>query len=646
MIKKTVLRAVTLGLLLALVGCAHAPVEKESRLIPIRDFFRNPDRTGYELSPDGKHIAFMAPWNHRLNVYVQKIGSEEAVRITDASERDIAGFAWANDKRIAYVQDKGGDENWHGYAVDIDGSNYKELTPFEGVQARLVDRLEDDDDHMLISLNKRNRRIFDVYRLDVNTAELELIAENPGNVTGWMTDNDGKLRVAVTKDGVNTSILYRRTEFDPFEVVITTSFKDSISPLFFSFDNGHLYVSSNIDRDKSAIYRWDPETAEHLELIYEHPDVDVSSLLRSKERKVITGVAYLTDRVHYHFFDDTRRKLQERLERELTGYEVAVVSMSKDESKVLVRTYSDKSRGAYHYLDRDGGELQKLVDVSPWLDENEMADMNPVTYTSRDGLTIHGYLTLPRSVEAKNLPTVVNPHGGPWARDSWGFNSEVQLLANRGYAVLQMNFRGSTGYGKEFWQSSFKQWGKTMQDDITDGVKWLIDQGIADPDRVGIYGGSYGGYATLAGLTFTPDLYACGVDYVGVSNLFTFLDTIPPYWELGRQMWYEMVGNPDSEKELLEAASPFFHVDRIKAPLFVAQGANDPRVKKAESDQIVEALRAREIDVPYMVKDDEGHGFGNEENRFDFYQAMEQFLGKHLGGKVGSAAAAEETGAG
>lgn len=260
--------------------------------------------------------------------------------------------------------------------------------------------------------------------------------------------------------------------------------------------------------------------------------------------------------------------------------------------------------------------------------------MKPIKYQSRDGLTINGYLTLPKGVEAKNLPVVVNPHGGPWARNHWGFNPEVQFLVNRGYALLQMNFRGSTGYGREFWEISFKQWGRTMQDDITDGVKWLIDQGIADPQRIGIYGGSYGGYATLAGLTFTPDLYTCGVDYVGVSNLFTFMNTIPPYWEPYRQMWYEMVGDPEKDAEMMKAASPVFHVDKIKAPLFVAQGANDPRVNKDESDQMVAALKKRGIDVPYMVKDNEGHGFRNEENRFDFYREMEEFLAKHLGGRI------------
>ena len=626
-------------LLVAAIGCTSGPAEqKEARLIPMEDFFRNPEKTGYQLSPDGEHISFLAPWNNRLNVHVQKIGSDEATRITESTERDIRGYLWLNNNRIGWIQDTGGDENWRLYAVDIDGSNYLDGTPFEGVQVRPLDELEDDDEHILIGMNKRNPQIFDVYRMNVNSGELQMVAENPGNVAGWITDNEGVVRMASTTDGVNTSLLYRATEKDPFKVVLTTSFKDSLEPMFFDFNNKYVYVSSNLERDKSAVFKWDPETGETLEMLYEHPEVDVSSLLRSKKRKLITGTSYLTDRVHYEFFDEQREQLQRTLEEKLPGYQVAVADMSKDETKVLVRTYSDRSLGAYYFFDRESGDFTKLVDVSPWLDESEMASMKPVQYTSRDGLTIRGYLTVPAGAEAENLPVVVNPHGGPWARDAWGFNPEVQFLANRGYAVFQPNFRGSTGYGKEFWQASFKEWGGKMQDDITDGVEWLIDEGIADPERIGIYGGSYGGYATLAGLTFTPELYTCGVDYVGVSNIFTWLEAFPPYWKPFLEMVYEMVGNPETDKEMLEAVSPFFHVDKIQVPLLVAQGANDPRVKQEESDQIVEALKSRGIDVPYMVKENEGHGFGNEENRFDFYRAMETFLGKYLGGRVESTA--------
>jgi dipeptidyl aminopeptidase/acylaminoacyl peptidase len=291
---------------------------------------------------------------------------------------------------------------------------------------------------------------------------------------------------------------------------------------------------------------------------------------------------------------------------------------------------SDRYYGGYYFYDVKADKFEKLADFAPWLKEDNMSEMKPIQYTSRDGLTIHGYLTLPKGVESKNLPVVVNPHGGPWARDGWGFNREVQFLANRGYAVLQMNFRGSTGYGRKFWESSFKQWGRTMQDDVTDGVKWLIKEGIADSARVAIYGGSYGGYTTLAGVTLTPELYACAVDYVGVANMFTFMNTIPPYWEPFREMFYEMVGDPKKDSLMLAEVSPVFHADKIRCPLLIAQGANDPRVNKAESDQMVDALRKRGLTVEYIVKDNEGHGFYNQENQFEFYGAMETFFDKHL----------------
>ncbi len=604
------------------------------RLIPMKDFFRNPQQGGFQLSPDGEHLSFLQPWENRLNIHIQKMGEEKYQRITSATKRDITGYFWANNKRIAYVQDTGGDENFRLYAVDIDGNNFKELTPFDKVRVTLIDDLEDNENEMLIGMNKRDPRVFDVYRINIHTGEMKMIAENPGYITGWQTDHDGKLRIATIADGVNTGFLYRATEEEPFQLLFQGDFRQTFAPLYFTFDNKNLYVASNIGRDKTAIHLYNIETKKTEDLIYEHPEVDVSRLLISTKRKKITGVAFLTHKRQYHFFDEDRKNLQEDIEKRLPGYDVVIASMSKDESKLLVVKYSDRSRGSYYYYNRATGEFKKLIESSPWLVEEEMAEMQPVSYKSRDGLTINGYLTLPKGVEAKNLPVILNVHGGPWHRDSWGFNPEVQFLANRGYAVLQMNFRGSTGYGREFWEKSFKRWGKEMQDDITDGAQWLISKGIADPKKIGIYGASYGGYATLAGLAFTPDLYACGVDYVGVSNIFTLLGSIPPYWEQVRKMLYEMIGDPEKDKELLTAASPVFHADKMKAPLLIAQGANDPRVKKAESDQMVEALKKRGIDVPYIVKDNEGHGFHNEENRFDFYRAMEKFLAKHLGGRA------------
>jgi len=628
---------VVLALLIPISAAAQTSAQTKAAmtpLIPMKDFFRNPVKVAYSISPNGEYLAFMQPWEQRLNVFVEKIGSGQATRVTSAKARDIAGYAWKGDNRIVYIQDTGGDENFRLYAVGIDGSNPKDLTPFEKVRAQIIDNLEQNGTEILVGLNKRNPQIFDVYRINVNTGAMEMIAENPGNYTGWGTDWDGKLRIAITTDGVNSSVLVRNTETEKFAPLVTTSFKETFAPLVFTSDNKQLYVSTNIGRDKTAIVKYDVENKKELEKIYEHPEVDVTSLLSSRKRRVITGVSYTTDKSQYHFIDKQRADLQKDLERRLPGYEVRLAGCNREEDKCLVRSFTDRSRGAYYFYDLKAKDFRKLADISPWLNEQDMAPMKPIKYQSRDGLTINGYLTLPKGVAARNLPVVVNPHGGPWFRDQWGYNPEVQFLANRGYAVLQVNFRGSTGYGRKFWEASFKQWGKAMQNDITDGVQWLIKEGIADPKRVGIYGGSYGGYATLAGLTFTPDLYAAGVDYVGVANLFTFIKTIPPYWKPYLEMIYEMVGHPERDKDLLTAASPVFHSAKIKVPLLIAQGANDPRVNKAESDQMVEALKARGIEVPYIVKSNEGHGFSNEENRFEFYRAMEDFLGKHLGGRV------------
>lgn len=604
---------------------------QQSELIPLEDFFRQSEKIGFAPSPNGEHLAFLQPWENRLNIHVQLKGQDEAIRITNETKQDILGFGWLSDTRLLYIFDTGGDENFRLYAVDIDGTNVKELTPYENTVSLPLDFLENDEDEILIQMNKRNPSIFDVYRLNIHTAELTLVAENPGFITGWMNDHQGKVRVAVSSDGINTTLLYRETEEDDFEPVLQTDVNETLDPILFSFDNpNQIYAATNIGRDKAAIVLLDITTGKIVETVFEHPEVDVMGIIPSFKKKKVLAASYVTDKVHFHYFDKEREQLHKKLESKLPGYEIRILSLSEDENTIMLLAGNDKSKGTYYYYDVQKDELTVLADLSPWLKEEDLADMKPIQYTSRDGLTIHGYLTLPKGQEAKNLPVVINPHGGPWARDVWGYNPEVQFLASRGYAVLQMNFRGSTGYGKEFLLAGNKQWGKAMQDDITDGVEWLIEQGIADSDRIAIYGASYGGYATLAGLTFTPDLYAAGVSYVGPSNLFTLLDSLPPYWESQRQMFYDRMGHPEEDKELLEAASPLFHVDQITAPLFIAQGANDPRVKQAESDQIVAALQERGVQVPYMLKENEGHGFRNEENVFDFYRALERFLATHL----------------
>lgn len=645
--------ALTAALVL-LAGCAAtspravslAGAEPVPPLIPMRDFFRDAERGSYRLSADGRMLGFMQPAagadgnTKRLNLFVQPLQggklAGEPKQLTFETARDIADYDWKGGGTLLYAKDFGGDENFHVVAVDAASGTVTDLTPFVGVRASVLDPLPDDPSHILVQHNQRDKSVFDVFRIDVRTGAQTLVAQNPGNIAGWQTDHTGALRLAVASDGVNNTLLYRATEAEPFKALFTTDFRTAVTPQFFDAQNQKFYAVSNRGRDKSALVLIDPKAEparpETEQLVFASEQVDLDSATWSRARKTLGCVDYIVDKPERKCFDAEMQSTFERLRSKLPGYTLTLQSETLAQDLFVVAASNDRSDGSRYLYDSRSDSLTLLGALSPWLQEAQMAPMQPIHYTARDGVRIPGYLTLPVGRQAKLLPCVVNPHGGPWARDGWHFRREVQFLANRGYCVLQMNFRGSTGFGRAFWERSFKQWGLAMQDDVTDGVAWLVQQGIADPKRVAIYGGSYGGYATLAGIVKTPDLYAAAIDYVGVSNLFTFMKTFPPYWEPFRQQMYAMVGNPEdpADQALLAANSPALHVDRIRTPLLVVQGARDPRVNKAESDQIVQALRARGVEVEYLVKDNEGHGFANEENRFDFYNAMEAFLGRHL----------------
>ena len=604
-------------------------------MISLEDFFRNSDRSGFQISPDGRHISFVAPYKDRMNIFVRPTDGGEELQITAETERSIAGYMWADNERLLFMKDTAGDENYRLYGVNLDGTDLRCYTDFPGVRTSIIDDLEDVPHQVLIGMNRRNPEVFDPYRLDLQTGELTQLAENPGNWQGWMTDHNGCLRaVTAIVDGVNTQILYRDNDTEEFRPVLTTNFKEEVAFLDFTADNSLVYAATNLGRDKIALVLMDPATCEEKEFLFEHPKYDVAGIAYSRRRgKLLTVFCSGHKDPVRHYFDSDEKALRNRIKAHFPHHKVGVADTDKAEENLLLYVGSDRTRGAYYFYNVQEDKPRLLAETAPWLCEEDLVEMHPVCYTTRDGLEIEAYLSLPHGYTpdtAKGLPTIINPHGGPWARDKWGFSSETQFLCNRGYAVFQMNFRGSTGYGRRFLEAGYKQWGRAMQDDITDGVEWLKARGISDPKRIAIYGGSYGGYATLAGITYTPDLYACAIDYVGVSNLLTFMQTIPPYWKPMLEMMYEQVGDPVRDREMLEACSPALHADRIVAPLFIAQGANDPRVNKAESDQMVAALRARGVEVEYMVKENEGHGFHNQENRFDFYRAMERFLARHL----------------
>ncbi len=613
-------------------------------LIPLEHFFENPEKAGAKISPDGSKLSYLAPEADRLNVWVRSVEGGDDVCVTHDHTRGIRNHSWSRDcTRILYAQDQGGNENFHVYAAELSRPDEPsvDLTPFEGVRAGIVDVPHDDPTHVLVSLNRRDPQCFDVHRLDLVSGELELVAENPGNIAGWHTDAGGALLAASaqTAEG-DTEILVRGSEDEPFRSLAVYPNEDGGNVYGFTPDGSALWVGSARGTDLTRLVRLDVGSGEETE-VYAHPEVDIGGpILRSRTGELL-AVVVMVDRLQVSFFDESFERGWRQAEALHHG-DVAGVSMDDEERHWVVSFDDDREPGATFLLDTATGEHQFLFRPRPKLDPAHLAPMRTVRVTSRDGYTLHCCLTLPIGVEPTNLPMVLLVHGGPWARDTWGYHPEAQFLANRGYAVLQVNYRGSTGFGKRFMHAAEHEFAGKMHDDLIDAVHWAVAEGVADTARVAIYGGSYGGYAALVGVTFTPEVFAAAIDYVGPSSLVTLVRSFPPYWRPFLQgSWFRFVGDPGTDDEPNEevvadlwARSPLARVEAIQAPLLVVQGANDPRVTKQEADQIVAALRERGVEVEYLVKDDEGHGFANPENRLDLYRAMERFLAEHLGGRT------------
>ncbi len=615
-------------------------------------FFGNPQISGGQLSPDGKWISFMKPYNGIMNLWVKAFDQpfEEARPLTD-SARPLYGYAWTEDGRyLLYVKDKDGDENINVFAVDPNASPLpasqvpasRNLTPREDVTAQIMHVSQRDPNRMWVALNDRDKAWHDLYQLDIASGELTLLYENSDRITGYEFDWDDNLRLLSRTDEQGNTVLLRK-DGETLTPIYETSVTESATVVGWDATNEAFYLDTNKgDLNLSTLFKLNPTTLA-LELVESDPDgrVDFGGLQLDRNTRQIISTSYTDDRTRYYWRDQNWAANYQFLQEQFPGREIAFQSSTLDYQKFLVAVSGDRYAAEAWYFDAKTKELIHQYTPRPELKavEEHLAPMVPVRYPSSDGLEIPGYLTVPSGREPRNLPVVVLVHGGPKGpRDNWGYNPEVQFLANRGYAVLQPNFRASGGYGKAFLNAGDLQWGKLMQDDITWGVKHLIDQGIADPQRVAIMGGSYGGYATLAGLAFTPELYACGVDIVGPSNLFTLLDSVPPYWEAARAFLYGMVGDPRTPEGegLIRQASPLFQAERIQRPLLIIQGANDPRVKQAEADQIVIALRDRGHDVSYILADDEGHGFAKPVNRMAMYAEVERFLAEKLAGRFQS----------
>jgi len=620
-------------------GMASSVANATVRQIPVEDFFKNPQFMQLQLSPNGKYLAALAPYRGRRNIVVMETdGLKKPKAVTDLEDYDIDTFFWGNDQRIVFTLDKEGTEAFALYAVDKDGGRVKTLVePKISIGARAVraafvaDRLRDDLDHVIVSYNKRRAKAPDLYKLNINTGKLKLIGKNNGKTQGNVLDREGKLRVIAELDGTTQTIRYRDNRKQDWRTLITSSaLEEGIAPLAFDYDNSTLYVASNKGRDTSAIYKYNIKDNKLGELLFERKGVDVASPIFSFAKKKLIGFAWEDEKARISFIDKDRKALQDNLDKSFAGKTARITSLSDDEQLAVITTFSDTAPAEYYLLDRKKGNVKFLASSRNWIKPEEMAPMKPVQYQSRDGLTIHGYLTLPKDYQTGHIPLIINPHGGPFGvRDSWGFNPEHQLFANRGYAVLQMNFRGSGGYGHAFQNAGYKEWGNKMQHDITDGVQWAIKEGFADPEKVCIYGGSYGGYATMAGLTFTPDLYKCGINYVGVTDIELLFDTMPEAWELAEDVMKEQIGNPDDEK-FMRSISPLHHVENIKAPLLIIHGKQDPRVNIKHATKL--RSRMDDLNKPYewLVKKKEGHGFSGEENRIEAYTKMDDFLRKSL----------------
>jgi dipeptidyl aminopeptidase/acylaminoacyl peptidase len=611
-----------------------------AELIPRRVLFGNPERVSPRISPNGTSLAWIAPDNGVLNVWTAPVGADgvdwdSATVVTSDTDRGIRVFRWAHDGRhLLYLQDTGGDENWRLYDVDLHTMQRRDLTPFEGVQAQILATEKKYPSEVLVGLNRDNPALHDVYRLDLVTGDMVKQVENPG-FAGWVADTELVTRVGVGLEPDGSLVIKVRDDADgDWRLLQTLPAEDAMTsgPMAISADGASMLAMSSAGVDTGRLVRVDLASGAE-EVLAEDPDADVSGVRVNPDTREPQIVTWVKDRTEYRVLDPALEADLAAI-RALHPGDPEIVAQDHSDMVWLVAFTNDAGPVPFFLYDRRRREGHFLFDHQPELSRYELAPMEPFSYQARDGLTIHGYATFPPGAGRSGLPMVLNVHGGPWARDTWGFDSEAQWLANRGYLSVQVNFRGSTGYGKAFVNAGDREWGRAMQNDLTDGVAYAIAQGWADPERVAIFGGSYGGYAALAGVTFTPDLYRCAVDIVGPSNLKTLIETIPPYWQPQIALFHQRVGNPETDAEFLWSRSPLSRAASIKTPLLIAQGANDPRVKQAESEQIVAAMRDAGIDYEYMLFPDEGHGFAKPENRLRFYAAAERFLARHLGGRA------------
>lgn len=600
--------------------------------IPVKTFFKPPETSTFRISPDGKYLSFLKDYEGKRNIFIKKVNGDSLTQITFFTKQSVKEYYWAGSSRLVLVIENQQYNNYQMFTVAKDGKELKKIEIKPTVTTvEFIGNFKYADHHVLFAMNERNPEVTDVYSLNVITGERKLVEQNPGNFLRWITDDKNTVRLAVGSDGITETLFYRENADQPFKVLKSCVFQSTLIPIgFMQGKNHHIYAISNMKRDKLALVEFDCLSGEETRVIYENPKADIFNVGYSK---TLNSVAYANTALYkreVYFLSDTVRKIYEKIRKQFKDEVLEIIDHDSSENLYILSAYTDKMPGTYYLYNIKEDLITKIGDVNPDIVPDDMCEMKPISYKSRDGYTLYGYLTLPKRIKNKKYPLIVMPHQGPHNRDLWGFNSETQFLANRGYAVLQVNFRGSIGYGKEFFTAAFKQWGKNVQNDITDGVKWLIKQDIVDAEKIAVYGYDFGGYSAFNQVIQNPELYSCAVSYSGFINLFTYIKSFPAHYKPYTGIINAIVGDPEKDTEYLKQSSPIFQAADIKVPVMIFQGAKDPKVNVNETNQFVKELRKNKQEVSYILDEDEGHCISDMEAKVHFYQSMEVFLDKHL----------------
>jgi len=619
--------------IIIIIGVLHwSCLSDHATVIPINNFFKTPEKNFFKISPDGKYVAYLKSYKERQNLFIRSLDDGQERVATTFDNYSVHDYFWTFNNQIIFTQDIIAADEFNIYALDVSTFKERKILSESKVKIRILNRSRFQPDIINIAMNKRDPGNFDIYKLNTRKGELTPYLINPGNFTEWYPDADGSIRLARESDGVNESILFRHDDKSPFKQIIVNNFKNRVQPIAFTGDKNYFYALSNVNRDKTALVIINAEDGKEAKVIYADDRADIEQVGYSRVKHRLDYATWDDALPKIHFLNNDMEGIYNNITEKLKGSVVRIVDKDTAERRFIINTYTDRDPGSFYLYERDGEKLTKLGDINASINPADMCPMKPISYKASDGTLINGYLTLPKGRDSTNLPVVVMPHDWPFPnnRNSWGYNPEVQFLANRGYAVFQVNYRGSGGYGKAFRNAGFKQVGGSIQQDITDGTYWLINNKIADPKKIAIFGGGFGGFCALYGVSFHPGLYNCAVVQYGLINFFTYIKDAPPYLKPMLQMMYEMVGNPETDANQLRAISPVFHPDKIKVPLIIFQGAKDPRANISELNQFVIELRKRNVPVYYYLKDNERAFFRSERNRMEMYSQIEKFLDSNM----------------